>query len=94
MRLNEALAVNYDLMGKAVITDHHRRVGKITDYAVDGESLYIQKIYVAPKLLKSITGTSQLSIDRSQIIEVSDKHIVIKEATKTVREKAPVGLTA
>lgn len=85
VRFEEVLAIEFDPIGKLVVTDHHRKLGKVTDYAVDSDSLYVKKLYVAPRLLKSLTG-SQLSIDRSQILEVTDKHIVVKEATEKVEK--------
>lgn len=93
VRLKETLALEYDPIGKTVITDHRRKLGKVTDYAVDSESLYVKKLYVAPRLLKSLTG-SQLSIDRTQILEVTDKDIIVKESTSKVEESAPVAIEA
>ncbi len=46
--------------------------------------MYIQKMYVGQSLLKSFT-TGQLSIDRSEIVEVTNKRIVIKELQKPAR---------
>lgn len=93
IRLKSILEVQYELLGKSVISDHRRHLGKVTDYAVDSESLFIQKLYVTPRLLKSITGTT-LSIDRKQVIEITDKHIVVKEATKKATEPAIVPAAA
>lgn len=93
VRLKETLEIKYDPIGKMVITDHRRKLGKVTDFAVDSESLYIKKLYVAPRLLKNLTG-SQLSIDRTQILEVTDKNIVVKEATSKVEEPAPIAVEA
>lgn len=89
VRYKDVLQIQYDPVGKLVVTDHKRKLGRISDYAVDGDSLYIQKLYVAPRILKSLTG-SQLSIDRSQILEVTDKQVVVKEAT----EKSEVNIPA
>ena len=87
VRFQEILGIQFDPIGKLVVTDLHRKLGKVTDYAVDSASLYIKKLYVAPRLIKSLTG-SQLSIDRSQILEVTDKQIVVKEATEKVEQPA------
>lgn len=87
IRLKDTLEIQYDPIGKTVITDHKRKLGKVSDYAVDSDSLYVKKLYVTPRMLKSLTG-SQLSIDRTQIVEVTDKHIVIKEATQKAQQPA------
>lgn len=86
IRLHDVLDLRFDPIGKAVVSNHKRALGKVSDYAVDSQTLNIQKLYVAPRLLKSLTGTS-LSIDRSQVIEVNEKRIVVKEATS--EETAP-----
>lgn len=93
VRLKTILLLEFELMGKSVISNHKRHLGKVSDYAVDSESLYVQKLYVSPRLLKSLTG-SPLSIDRSQVIEISDKQIIVQEATKTVNEAMPAQATA
>jgi hypothetical protein len=51
--------------------------------------MFVQKIYVAQSILKSITGGS-LSIDRTQINEITPKRIIINELMKN----APVGAPA
>lgn len=86
IRMRDVLDLRFDPIGKTVISNHKRTLGKVGDYAVDNQTLCIQKIYVAPRLLKSLTGSS-LSIDRSQVLEVDEKRIVVKEATS--EETAP-----
>ena len=78
IRLSDIINLNYQLIGKSVITISKDRVGKVSDYAVDVESMYIQKIYVSQTILKSFTN-GNLSIDRLQVQEVTDKKIVIND---------------
>ncbi|HSW98848.1 MAG TPA: PRC-barrel domain-containing protein [Candidatus Saccharimonadales bacterium] len=80
VRLNEVLNTNFVLIGKQVTTVGGRKVGKVSDYSIDTDSMYVQKIYVTQSLLKSFTG-STLAIDRSQIIEITDKRIVVTDLT-------------
>jgi uncharacterized protein YrrD len=77
IRLQPIMSLNFDITGKQVVTADKERVGKVSDYAIEISTLYIQKLYVSQSLFKSLSGGS-LSIDRSQIIEVTNKHIVIK----------------
>lgn len=90
IRLRDVLDLRFNPIGLTVVTNHKRTLGKVNDYAVDSQSLNIQKLYVAPRLLKSLTGSS-LSIDRSQVVEVTEKRIVVKEATseETAQEMTP-----
>jgi sporulation protein YlmC with PRC-barrel domain len=81
VRLKDIIAIDYELIGKQVVTTSKEKVGKITDYAVEIETMYIQKLYVEQSLLKSFTGGS-LSIDRSQIQEVTNSKVVIHDLIK------------
>lgn len=85
VRLQPVLKLEFDLIGKPVVTPSKQRLGKVTDYAVDDISLYVQKIYVSQSLIKSFSG-GNLSIDRNQIIEITDRKIVVQEPLKPVKD--------
>lgn len=89
VRLKEILEIEYELIGKHVETVSGEKVGKVSDYAFEGETMYIQKLYVSQSLLKSFTGGS-LSVDRSQIHETTPRRIIIND----LLEKAPAGAAA
>ena len=89
VRLHKMINLRFDVMGKQVETVDKKKVGKINDYAVNIESLYIQKLYATQSILQSFTGGS-LSIDRSQIVEITDRKIVIND----LEAKVPVGAGA
>jgi len=78
IRLNDIIELNYQLIGKSVITISKQKVGKVIDYAVELETMYIQKIYAAQPIIKNLNG-GNLSIDRNQINEVNDKKIIIND---------------
>ncbi len=78
VRLKEVLDLRFNPIGKQVITVDKHKLGKVSDYAVDSESMYIQKLYCSQSIFKSLTGGS-LSIDRSQVHEVTPTSIVITE---------------
>ncbi len=80
VRLKPILDLNFELIGKPVYTEDKKRLGKVTDYAFDKNSFFIQKIYVGQSLVKSFSGGS-LIVDRSQIIEITHKRITVKEAS-------------
>jgi sporulation protein YlmC with PRC-barrel domain len=88
IRLQKVLEIDYQLLGKQVITTKKQRVGKITDYALESTTFYIQKLYASQPLLKSMSG--QLSIDRTQIVEITDKKIVVQEILNPIKGAAPV----
>ncbi len=88
IRLQKILEINFQVLSKQVVTVSKEKVGKVSDYAVDTKSLYIQKIYVSQSILKSLTGGS-LSVDRSQINEITPKKIVINELMKKAKITSP-----
>lgn len=88
VRLQKVMALDFELIGKQVVTLSKEKVGKVSDYATETGSMYIQKIYVAQSLLKSLTGGS-LSIDRTQINEITPKRVIIDELLKKASATAP-----
>ena len=78
VRLKDIMKIHFDISGKQVITTSQQKIGKVVDYAADIESMYIQKIYVAPSMFKNLSG-GNLGVDRSQIVEIDDRKIVIHD---------------
>lgn len=91
VRLQETLKLNFQLSGKQVVTVSKAKVGKVTDWAAETTTFYIQKIYVGQSILKSLTA-GQLSVDRTQIVEITNKKIIIQEILKG--HKAPLAATS
>lgn len=92
VRLKEVMALNFEIVGKPVVTVSKNKVGKVSDYAVEIETMFVQKIYVSQSLLKSFSGGS-LSVDRSQIVEITNRKIVISDLLDTANA-TPVVATA
>ncbi len=88
IRLKKVLEIGFVLIGKPVATVNKHRLGKVTNFAVDDQTLYVQKLYVSQSLLKSIS-TGSLSVDRSQIVEITDRKIVIQEPLKPLSSTVP-----
>ncbi len=84
VRHEKIIGIRYQLLGKPVIVDKRRRLGKVVDYAVEAETLYIQKLYVGQHILKSLT-TGQLSVTRDRIIEITPKHIKVKDPKEAIK---------
>ncbi len=89
VRLRDVLEMHFELIGKQVITVNKQKVGKVSDYATEIDSMSIQKIYVAQSILKNFTGGA-LSVDRSQIQEITPRRIIISD----LMNKAPAAATA
>jgi uncharacterized protein YrrD len=93
VRLKEIIALRFELIGKAVKTDQKRKLGKISDYAVDDQSLVVQKLYVSPGAMRGLTK-QDLIIDRSQIVEINNKHVIVQDSTIRAASGAPSPVTA
>jgi sporulation protein YlmC with PRC-barrel domain len=88
IRLEELIKLRFELLGLKVTSESGSRYGKINDYAFETKNLYVQKLYVAQSLVKNFSGGT-LSIDRSQIIEVTNRRVIIEEPTDKSRVRAP-----
>ncbi len=94
VRLKKTIDINYELKNKPVFNEQKKRLGKINDYACDSTSLYVKKLYVGQSLLKNFT-TGSLSVDRSQIVEVTNRKIVIRDPLQPTKiTTANVTMTA
>jgi sporulation protein YlmC with PRC-barrel domain len=92
VRLKSVIKLAFTLIGKPVVTVTKQKLGKVSDFAVDDATLFVQKIYVGQSLLKSISGGT-LSIDRSQIVEITDKKIIVQDPLKGVKAGSPMTAT-
>ena len=86
VRLKEVLEIGFELVGMPVQTEGKSKLGKVNDYATDTSSMFVQKIYVSQSIMKSFSGGA-LSVDRSQIIEISSSKIIIKDLQQPLRAK-------
>ncbi|TXG77340.1 hypothetical protein E6P97_02055 [Patescibacteria group bacterium] len=88
VRLKDVMKIDYQLIGKPVHTKGKRRVGRVSDFAVDDGDFTIQKLYVSQNVMKNLSGTG-LAVDRNQVIELNDKRIIIRDPLQGVPHTAP-----
>lgn len=84
VRLKATMDINFQLIGKSVVTVNKKNLGKISDFATDSATLFVQKLYVAQSLLKSFSG-GNLSIDRTKIVEINSRKIVVEDPLEPVK---------
>lgn len=84
VRLKNLIDLGFELTHKPVYTADKVRVGKVDDYAIDSQSFFVQKIYVNRSIIKSF-GAGQIGVDRNDIIEVTDKKIVIQDIVRKAK---------
>jgi sporulation protein YlmC with PRC-barrel domain len=83
VRLKNIIAIDFQLIGKAVVAEPRKHLGKVDDYATDLDSFYIQRLYVAPQVTRLFTR-DKITITRQQIVEITDKKIIVSDPTITV----------
>ncbi len=91
VRHGEILNTRFQLLEKPVKTKR-QRLGKVSDYSYN-EGMFVQKLYVARPLHKVFTSDDTLIIDRTQILEVTDHYILVRdtEIKATAEEVARAG---
>lgn len=87
VRLHKTMQLDFELIGKTVVTDRGKKIGKVSDYATEPSSMMIKKLYVTQTLMKSLTGGS-LSIDRTQITEITNRKVIVRDPTITLKAAA------
>jgi len=85
VRHQEAIAHNYNLIGKKVETVSGKKLGKVLNFLFDPAHYYITKINVSPPILQRILTTSLL-IDRADIVETKTKVIIVKENLAKIKK--------
>jgi hypothetical protein len=92
VRHQEVLDINFELMDKPVRTKR-QRLGRVSDYSYN-EGMFVQKLYVARPLRKVFSAEDTLIIDREQIIEVTDKYILVRDTEVKATSEELAGAVA
>lgn len=88
VRMDSLVRMRFQVIGKTVKTDQKRRLGKVSNYTVDDQSMMIQKLYVSRGAVRGLTK-QELVIDRNQIVEINDKAIIVRDTSIRVGAGAP-----
>ena len=86
VRLRPIAESGFRLERLPVVTESGQPLGVIEDYSLSENNLQIQKIYVKRPLLLSLFS-SMLTIDRSQIVDVNVKKLIVSDATIESRSR-------
>ena len=89
IRLKDVLELNFSVLGKTVVTEKKKKLGKVVDYALEPESMMIKKLYVSQSIMKSFSGGT-LGVDRTQIVEITSNRIIIKDPLQMLKAKVAV----
>lgn len=80
IELKKIYEINFSLNDKTVIDEKKHKIGKVIGYTITAGNFLVQQLRIRRPFLKSF-GDTELLIHRSQIVRVTDTHIVVKSAT-------------
>jgi len=86
VRIDEVVKLNFELVGLKVVTKTGKKLGKVNDYLLETDDFLVSKIVVQRPLAKSLLDP-ELIIDRSEIVEVDDYTITVKDEEAKLKEK-------
>ncbi|MBR6134086.1 PRC-barrel domain-containing protein [Candidatus Saccharibacteria bacterium] len=85
VHLDEVMNLNFDLIGLKVVTPDGKKIGKIVDYTFDSTSFMVYQLIVQKPIGFASFGEPQLTINRSQIVEIDDYKVTIKHGKEQVK---------
>ena len=87
VRVRDILKLHFNLIGLKVVTKRGTKLGKVIDYTIDLDSGLIQQLIVQRPPLKAFIDP-ELTISRSQILEVTDYEVKVKDEEEKIRRVA------
>lgn len=86
IRLDRIMSLNFKLVGLRVVSEDGKKIGRVSDYTVDSNSFMVYQIIVRRPFIKSALDP-ELTINRSQIIEIDDYKITIRHEKEKIAIK-------
>lgn len=87
IKLKEVIDYGFNLLGVKVISQEKQKIGKVIDFVLNPNTMVIEQLVVERPWLMSMID-SELLIHRSQIVDVSNEQITIKDGVE--KKKAPM----
>lgn len=87
IKISEIMKLNFSLIGLTVKTKKGTKLGKVIDYTFDSETFSVIQLIVKRPVMKAILDP-ELVIGRSEIKEVNDYEIIVKDEENKIRQRA------
>ena len=87
VKIDKIIDLNFDPIGLKVETKKGSKLGKVSGFTFTSEDFTVQQIIVKRPLIKSLVD-SELTISRTEITEVTDYKIIVKDEEKVIKEKS------
>ena len=86
IKFDKIIKLHFDLVGLKVVTQDGKKVGKVSDYTLDSNSMIVYQLIVQRPFLSSLIDPT-LTINRSQIIEIDDFKVTIRHDKAQIKIK-------
>lgn len=87
VRFDKIIDLNFDIIGLNVKTKKGTKLGKVSDFTFDPESMEVLQFIVKRPLIKSFLDP-ELTISRTQIKEVNDYELIVNDEEEKIKEKS------
>lgn len=87
IKISKVLELNFSLIGLKVETKKGTHLGKIINFTVTNDNFTIQQLIVKRPLIKAFLDP-ELTIPRSEVVEVTNRKVIVKDEEKTIRARA------
>jgi sporulation protein YlmC with PRC-barrel domain len=84
IHFDEVMNLRFNLVGLKVVTQDGKKLGKVIDYTLDSGTFMIYQLIVQRPFMSSLVDP-ELTINRSQIVEIDDYKITIKHDKAQVK---------
>ena len=89
IRLDKVMDLGFRLVDLKVVSRDGKKLGKVSDYTIDSGSFMVYQIIVQRPAVKAFLDP-ELTINRSQIVEIDDYKIVVKNEDEKVEVEEKV----
>lgn len=87
IKIRDTINLRFSLPGLKVETKKGTKLGRVMDYTVTDDNFTVEQLIVKRPALKSFLDP-ELTIPRTEIVEVTDDKIIVKDEEKTIRARA------
>lgn len=85
VKLQEIIDLNFNIIGIKVVTKKGTKLGRVTSFVMDSSDFRIMQLIVRRPTFKALVDP-ELVIGRSQISEIDDRKIVVKNEEEKIRK--------
>lgn len=87
VRIKQVIELDFSLIGLKVETKKGHKLGKVIDYTLIAEDWQVHQLVVHRPAIKSLIDP-ELLVSRSEIAEVTDYKVIVKDAERKANAKA------